>query len=165
MIETRRCVLVSLEKTDYEDIKKLYADESVRKYLGGTIDEESFSSKFSAMCNKDPYTLYWVIKNKHQNQFMGLISLDTHHDGVNKEVSYQILPMWWGCCYATEVVERIITYAFNELCLPRVVAETQSANKASCRMLEKVGMSLEQRVQRFGAEQSIYSIKNEIVCR
>lgn len=165
MIETRRCVLVSLDKTDYEDIKKLYTDESVRKYLGGTIGEESFNSKFLGMCIQEPHTLYWVIKNKHQNKFMGLISLDTHHDGISREVSYQLLPKWWGCGYATEVVERIIDYAFNDLSLPRVIAETQSANKASCRMLEKVGMRLEQKVQRFGAEQSIYSIKNEMVKR
>jgi len=39
------------------------------------------------------------------------------------------------------------------------VAETQSANKASCKLLEKLGMNLKQIVQRFGAEQSIYCIE------
>lgn len=163
MLETGRCILTGLEKTDYEDIKKLYTDESVRKYLGGTVDEETFDSKFTVMCKHDPDALYWVIKSKPQNRFIGLISLDTHHDGVSKEVSYQILPMWWGCGYATEALRRIIEYAFTELGLPRIVAETQSENKASCRLLERVGMSLEQSVYRFGAEQSIYSIRNDAV--
>lgn len=160
MLETDRCILLDLEPTDYEDIKKLYIDERVRKYLGGTVDEEGFRLKFSGMYNTGPDSLYWVIKQKQENQFIGLISLDIHHDGISKEVSYQILPLWWGCGYATEVVSKIVDYAFKELGLSRVVAETQSANIASCRLLERIGMELEQKVQRFGAEQSIYSIRN-----
>lgn len=52
----------------------------------------------------------------------------------------------------------IINYALNELNLSRVVAETQTANTSSCRLLERVGMEIEKISIRFGAEQAIYSI-------
>ena len=65
-----------------------------------------------------------------------------------------------GYGYGEEVIKRIINYAFEELKLTRIVAETQSANKASCKLLKKIGMKLEQSVERFGAEQYIFSISN-----
>jgi ribosomal-protein-alanine N-acetyltransferase len=67
-----------------------------------------------------------------------------------------------GNGYATEVIREIIHYAFNRLDLPKVVAETQIANKPSRSLLERVGMKLETTVRRYGAEQAIYSIERNI---
>lgn len=132
----------------------------VRRYLGGPVDERGFEAGFAAKLSSDTNQLYWIIRQASDNEFMGSVSLDLHHDGVNTEVSYQLLPKWWGRGYATEVVQRIVKYAFEDLGLAKVVAETQIANKASCRLLEKSGMQLEQTVERFGAEQAIFSIIN-----
>ena len=41
-----------------------------------------------------------------------------------------------------------------------MIAETQTANILSCKLLERVGMKLEQKIQRFGTEQTIYAIYN-----
>lgn len=111
------------------------------------------------MLNTSNKSYYWVVREKRTDDFIGLLSLGPHHDGVDLEVSYQLLPNWWGRGYATEVVQVIINYALNELNLPKVLAETQTANISSCKLLEKLGMELERKVNRFGAEQSIYSIK------
>ncbi|WP_413306207.1 GNAT family N-acetyltransferase [Bacillus sp. 1P10SD] len=92
--------------------------------------------------------------------FIGMVSLDPHHDGIYYEVSYQLLPNWWGVGYATEVVQVVINFALNELKQPKIIAETQIANIVSCRPLEKLGMKLEGTINRFGAEQAIYSIKS-----
>lgn len=64
-----------------------------------------------------------------------------------------------GYGYASEAISQILTYAFNELNLSKVIAETQTANLSSCRLLEKVGMKLEQTILRYGAEQAIYGIE------
>ena len=89
---------------------------------------------------------------------MGLVSLDPHHEGVHLEISYQFLPCWWGKGYATEVLQVIINFALDDLNLSKVVAETQTTNKSSCRLLERLGMELERTIIRFGAEQAIYAI-------
>ncbi|WP_238327973.1 GNAT family N-acetyltransferase [Paenibacillus gorillae] len=80
-------------------------------------------------------------------------------EGVNIEVSYEFLPDWWGNGYASEVIAMVLDYALNELHISKIIAETQTANIASCRLLEKVGMNLERTVQRYGAEQAIYAIE------
>jgi ribosomal-protein-alanine N-acetyltransferase len=161
-LETRRYRLDKLQESDYENIKSLYVSEEVRKYLGGTINEEEvFRAKFNEMLEeltKDSF--HWVVTNKNSGEFLGLITLDRYYDDINMEVSYQFLPEWWGNGYATEVIREIIQYAFNRLDLPKVVAETQIVNRLSCNLLERVGMKLEKTTQRYGAKQAIYSIEN-----
>ncbi|RXJ04422.1 N-acetyltransferase [Anaerobacillus alkaliphilus] len=159
MLETNRCVLSLIHKDDYEDVKKLYLDERVREYLGGTVTEERVKGSFTSIIEADDGSLYFVAREKATKQFIGTVSLDTHHDGVSTEVSYQLLPEWWGAGYATEVVKEVIQYGFTELQLPELVAETQAANEASCRLLERLGMTVKENVQRFGAEQVIYVVR------
>ena len=159
MLETLRCRLDALREEDYNAVKQLYTDEKVRQYLGGIVGEAAYKAKFSKMLEHDADSLYWVIQQRHNGEFIGLISLDLHHDNASREVSYQLLPCWWGYGYGTEAVGKIIEYAFTVLKLPKLVAETQKANTASCRMLEKLGMKLEDTVVRFGAEQNIYGMK------
>lgn len=165
MIETNRCRLFKLQDSDYNDLKKLYTNHQVRKYLGGATDDEFLlKNKFEEVLenSSDASANYWVIRLIANNEFIGLVTLDNYHDGQNIEVSYQFLPEWWGSGYATEVLTTIIDYSFEELGLLRLVAETQTANKASCRLLERVGMSLESNLYRFNAKQSLYSIERSI---
>ena len=153
MIQTARCVLRPLQPNDLELVVALYTSEEVRRFLGGPVSEEVARSSFSALLKSSEY--YWVVRTK-DNSAIGTVSLGTHHDGMDTEVSYQVLPQWWGRGYAAEVMEAILAYARLELKLPRVVAETQSANAASRRLLERLGMRLEGTVERFGSEQAIY---------
>lgn len=160
MLKTNRCKINNIKKEDYEDIKKLYFNKEVREFLGGIVDKQAYDHIFSQIITYDKNSFYWVVRYHVNDEFIGLVSLDRHHDGINTEVSYQFMPKWWGDGYGEEIIKRIINYAFEELKLTRIVAETQSANKASCKLLKKIGMKLEQSVERFGAEQYIFSISN-----
>lgn len=158
MFESERCLITIFQKSDNVNVKKLYMNSEVRKYLGGVREENSIKAGLEEILHPAADSYYWVVREKHSNDFIGLVSLDPHHDGECLEVSYQFLPKWWGKGFAKEVVQVIIDYALYELHLPKVVAETQTANTASCRLLEKLGMEMERTVSRFGAEQAIYSI-------
>ncbi|MDX5476316.1 MAG: GNAT family N-acetyltransferase [Bacillaceae bacterium] len=161
MFETERCYINTLREPDYIEVKELYENEEVRKYLGGIRSENSFKEVFEEMLNSaGEGSYYWIVRDKYSDKFVGLVSLDPHHEGVHLEISYQFLPNWWGKGYAKEVVTWIVNYALNELKQSKVLAETQTANKSSCILLEKIGMKLERKVNRFGAEQAIYSIES-----
>ncbi|MGL4731569.1 MAG: GNAT family N-acetyltransferase [Clostridium sp.] len=163
MIETNRCRIDLLKNSDYEKVKELYTNEKARKFLGGIVSTKNFNMSFHNMLTCDENSYYWVVRLKCNNEVIGLVSLDKHHDGFSTEVSYQFMPEYWGYGYAEEVIRKIIEYAFNSLIIKKIVAETQSANKASCKLLLKIGMSLEQIVSRFGAEQYIFSISKDSV--
>ena len=156
MFATERCFINALQKTDFTDVKRLFVNTEVRKFLGGIRDEESIQVLLEGALN---HPFCWVVREKHTRAFIGLVSFDLHHDGIYQEISYQLLPNWWRKGYGTEIVRIMINYALNELNLMKVVAETQTANQASCKLLERVGMELERTMIRFGAEQAFYSIK------
>lgn len=160
LFETERSYINTFQKSDFEDVKKLYVNQEVRKFLGGILQEDSIRVALNQMLQLSDESYYWVIREKLTADFIGLVSLDPHHDGNYLEISYQFLPNWWGAGYATEVVQEIINFAFKELNLSKVIAETQTANISSCKLLEKLKMELEKTIIRFGAEQAIYSIQS-----
>lgn len=159
LLKTERCLLIGLKPKDFDDIKKLYCNEEVRKFLGGIRKEEDFQAGFSKMLQSSSDTIYLTVKEKQSHKFVGLVSLDPHHDKESIELSYQFMPEWWGTGYAYEVLKELLDFAFFQLNLTKVVAETQSANVASCKLLKKFDMEVCETVSRFGTEQVIYSIE------
>jgi ribosomal-protein-alanine N-acetyltransferase len=157
MLMTKRCNLMLISEMDYDSIKLLYVNEDVRKYLGGTVDEVSFKIRFQMMLDS---AHYWTVNLKETDEFIGLVFLDTYHDRINTEIGYQFLPAFWGKGYAKEAVEKVIEYGINTLNLPTIVAETQTLNEPSCNLLKKVGMTFEKTLERFGEQQSMFSIQH-----
>ncbi|NOK61446.1 MAG: GNAT family N-acetyltransferase [Chloroflexi bacterium AL-W] len=156
-LETLRCILSAPEANDIEQIVKLYTDARVREFLGGPADADTIRTQFRIIIDTGTTKNLWVVRCKANRAFIGAVSLDPHHDGTDTEISYQLLPKWWGEGYAQEAVQAVINYALKDLTLSRVIAETQTANVASCRLLEHIGMHFERHVERFGAMQSIYT--------
>lgn len=159
--ETERCILEILKSDDVEEVKKLYINKEVRKYLGGIVDEETFKNRFVDMLDPKDKSIYWVIRKKGTKQFVGMISLDPYHNETETELSYQILPNWWGKGFGEEVARAVLHYGFSEMKQNSIVAETQLKNKASCRLLERLGMKEENRIERFGELQAIYRIDKD----
>ena len=59
------------------------------------------------------------------------------------ELAWWIDKPYWGKGYATETALGLVKYAFEIKGLPRVVAIAYLPNKASIRVMEKIGMRYE----------------------
>jgi len=97
-----------------------------------------------------------VVRLTGEGQFEGLLSLGPHHDGKDQEVSYQLLPEFWRRGLASESLRALMVEARERFGLDRVIAETQTANTRSIRLLESLGFQRERILVRFDAEQAIY---------
>lgn len=91
---------------------------------------EVYNSIFEEMLGAGKNFLYLVARHKDTRDFIDLVSLDPHHDGVYKELS-----------------------------IKKIVSETQVANKASCSFLNKLGMKVIDKVTRFNPEQYIFLLE------
>lgn len=158
MLKTERCHLYHFKKEHIEDVERLYTDKHVRKYLGGVRPKEDIHRSLQKLTDPSTNDLYWTVYDFRSNQFIGFVSITPHHNGDDLEISYQFSPNIWGRGYATEVIHQLINFGFSTLQITKLVAETQTANIASCKLLEKVGMHVEHVVTRFGNEQAIYAI-------
>ena len=157
MIETTRCKLTTLQSCDRDLVIKLYTNVEVRRFLGGVIDKQSIRLRFLQMLEPGTETQHWVIRVKNNNSSIGIVSLGKHHNNIDTEISYQLMPEWWRKGYGTEATKAVVTYGLTVLNLPRVIAETQIDSIASCRLLESIGMRLERTVERFEAKQGIFT--------
>ena len=158
-LETARCALRPLSAGDRSGVIELYGDAEVRRYLGGPVSADEAARRFeSALASQTPI---WAITQKPGGDFIGLVSLDRLHGRQEFEISYQLSPRMWGGGYATEVTKRVLDHALEDLKLPCILAETQAANAASRRVLERAGMQLSAMVERFGVEQAVYSISSK----
>jgi [ribosomal protein S5]-alanine N-acetyltransferase len=64
-LETQRCSLIRLNDNDYEDLKMIYINENVRKYLGEAIPEEHTYNKFlNTLQRSDQGAHYWTVRLK-----------------------------------------------------------------------------------------------------
>lgn len=77
-----------------------------------------------------------------------LRSLGGHDTGVPQaDIGYEIDPDYWGIGIATEAAEAIVAFGFSSLGVHRIWAQCIAENRASARVLEKVGMRLEGRLR------------------
>ena len=157
MLETARCVLTPPVAGDLKSVQTLYGNEKVRAFLGGVRSSEEVERAFTKMLSAPGHR--WAIRRREDHAFVGMVSLDPHHDGEATEISFQLLPEFWGSGFAAETVGEVIRHAFDEVGLGQLFAETQAANTASRRLLVRLGMKEWKRVERFGAEQVIYTLE------
>lgn len=153
---TERCVLSHLCENDIPEAIRLLTEPQVREYLGGTVPADVAVHRIKGWINA-PDSIHYAVRNKETNSMMGIIDISPHHSRIDKEISYQFLPEYWGKGYAYEVLTWLLAHCKNDLHVETVVSETQSANARSCRLLKRLGYEEKERLIRFGAEQILYS--------
>jgi len=153
-----RIQLSPLSKKDIAPLASLFSDTEAYRFLGGPSSPEAATLKAAEWVDTASQKTIWSINPSDHSEFLGFISLTPHHDGIDTVFSYALLPKLWGNGYATDAMQLALQYAFKDLQLEKVIAETQEKNLTSTRLLERVHMSPEKHLIRFGERQVVYSI-------
>ncbi|HEY7419831.1 MAG TPA: GNAT family N-acetyltransferase [Ktedonobacteraceae bacterium] len=98
---------------------------------------------FIEATEKDPAGHVWdgIIIHKADQIAIGGIGFHGPPDEAGRvEIGYNIIPAYEGQGYATEMVRRVIDWAFQTLGIQVITAECLDDNIGSIRVLEKVGM-------------------------
>ncbi len=85
----------------------------------------------------------WAAFLKNEMQFVGWAGLAYLPEFDEIDLGYRFLPEYWGLGIATEASRAILNYGFDSLKLRRIVAIAIKENKASIRVMEKVGMEFD----------------------
>lgn len=157
MLITDRLTLRRIVKEDYKELVKLHTCPIVREHLGGELSYEIACNR-ALLTVESPPELYWGIIGKDK-QFKGTIQLDKHHDSDRMEVSYLLFSDTWGNGYAKESLETIINYSETELEYDEILAETQTKNIRSVKLLRRVGFIEFRKLERFGETQSLFKYR------
>ena len=120
--------------------KKIF--DHVRDLFPQPYSEKDAEEFIGSCLRENPPTTFAI---EYRQKLAGVISLTVQNDVYRKsaELGYWIGELFWNKGIATDAVNHIVAYAFNDLDLIRVYAGVFEYNKASCKVLKKCGFELE----------------------
>lgn len=162
-LETQRLVFRDWTASDLEPFQLLCADPNVMEFVGdGTPWSRERSEQFVARACEMSRThgfCQWPIIFKPCSTLIGFCGFVPASDGA--EIGWRLAKERWGQGIATEAARAVLRHGFETLEFKRIIATVQSANRASIRVVDKLGMQAESTFHRSGREVILYSIHRE----
>lgn len=148
--ETERLVLRQFKKTDLEPFLVYRNDPQVYRYQGWKVPyERSLAEEFVefqrlADPTREGEWFQTALELKATHTLIGDVGYFPRK-GYNGQayLGYTLARPFWGQGYAREAVSRIIEYLMDELKLHRIVADCDTDNTSSIRLLEWLGFRRE----------------------
>jgi len=144
ILETERLILRTWSLDDAETLFKFYSNPKLYRFTGADpfTDVETtrrYMEEYFINYHKERGFGVWAVIEKASGKLVGSCGLDYFDDRPELGLGYWFDPEYWGRGYATEAARACVEYAFYTMNVPELASMTDSRNKASQRVLEKVG--------------------------
>ena len=156
--ETDRLILRELHVHDAQSFYELNLDPEVMKYTGDhafdSVDEaQNFLSNY-AEYQKNNFGR-WAVIQKESKQFIGWCGLKKNEQNLI-DIGFRFFKQEWGKGYATEAAKATLDHGFHILNINEIIGRAATANKASIRVLEKIGMQFWKQGDCLGIDDAAY---------
>lgn len=148
--ETDRLILRDWNEDDLLLFQKMNANHDVRKYFPSLLSYRRSELDMRKMDNiiRDYGIGLFAVEEKDSHQWIGFIGLNYIPENSDYpfkelplyEIGWRLLPQYWGQGMATEGAKAVLELAKKHN-IQVVYSFTAEANKASQRVMEKIGMS------------------------
>ena len=146
-VETERLVLRAFELTDLESTHEYASDKENTEYMmflpNDTKGEtEQFLKRVVAEWQKNSSQcceFAIILDGRH----IGAVSLSLSEDAYECELGWIISKDYQNRGYATEAAKAALDIAISRLNVKKIVAFCDYRNVPSCRVMQKIGLSLE----------------------
>ncbi|HSS49652.1 MAG TPA: GNAT family N-acetyltransferase [Thermoanaerobaculia bacterium] len=166
-LETKRLRLRAFRKSDYEDYAALNADPEVLRHLGGGPEPWDRSRAWRHMAFLMGHWQLggagmWAVEIRETGDFAGMAGFAAPEGWPGFELAGSLVRRFWGRGYATEAGRAALDYAFTVLEKDHVISLIYPENRASIRAAERIGETLEGRIQHLGREMLVYGLDREV---
>ena len=103
----------------------------------------------------------WTLWRGDEEGPIGFCGVRFIEDSPEIELLYGLAPAHWGQGLATEASRGVLAYGFQTLGLERILARADEANRASIRVMQRLGMSFEREEERDGKVTVTYALSRE----
>jgi len=165
-IETPRLVLRDLVDGDGPSVHAYASDAATVRLLDWGPNTAEDTTRFLSMARASskaaPRTAYHLaIVLSATQRLIGGCRIEVRSDASrNGDIGYVLARDVWGQGFATEAGHALVAFGFQSLALHRIWATCDVENRASARILEKIGMQqeglLRQNVRRRGEWRDSY---------
>lgn len=145
---TPRLVLREFREEDAEAYFAIIMDAENRRYEYEALSQAEISQRFSQILSDrmaTPKTHYrFAICVSPDDSLRGWIALTLVNPSIHEyEIGWSLQYADWGKGYATEAAREVLALAFKRLKAHRATAFSHPDNRASLRVMEKLGMHSE----------------------
>lgn len=148
-LETPRLTLAPLSERQADRMHALWTSPGVRRFL---FDGDTIPLRKTRELLRENQRLFqrrglgiWGAQRKGTGELIGFAGFWHFRDPPQLEFLFGVRDDCRGRGYATEAGRTVIGHAFGRLGMDEIAASTDVGNQASCRALEKLGMTLEDR--------------------
>jgi RimJ/RimL family protein N-acetyltransferase len=146
-LRTERLVLRRWRESDLEPWAAMNADPEVREHLGGVMTREQSDASVAAFeSDFDERGFgWWAVEVGATGEFIGFAGLDQVEEDMpftGVEIGWRLSRSSWGRGYATEAARATLTFGFETLKLPEILAITTLGNVRSQAVMRRIGMTL-----------------------
>lgn len=163
-LETAHFTIRQWKPEDAEELWTIMSDHRVHQYTGDTPWNLERATKYiQLMLEKDFRTLevfHGACVFKRNLEIIGFTGLNPYLP-KQPELEWQFGVPYWGKGYATEIGKAVIEAAFASTKIERIYGIVNPQNKASMRVMEKIGMTCLGLKDFRGEQDMFYQISNE----
>lgn len=152
IVETNRLVVRLFRLSDADAMNRIFGDPEVMRF-GSGVQTSEWVCDWLCHCLKNYRQKLdigpWAVIEKNSEEVIGYCGLFYFSNVCGQpetEIGYRLARPYWGRGYATEAARAVLNYAFNVLCLPRLVSIIDPCDVRSIRVAEKLGMHYEKDV-------------------
>jgi [ribosomal protein S5]-alanine N-acetyltransferase len=150
VLETDRLLFRLHEPRDREAYCAMEQDPDVRRYVGGSPrPREAAEARFQGALQPLPHRLrLWATVLKATGDYIGRCGVYPHVEAEQAipgegVLAFYLARPYWGQGFATEAGSAFVRFGFGELGLRKIVTTVDARNRASLRVLEKLGFALD----------------------
>jgi ribosomal-protein-alanine N-acetyltransferase len=160
-LETARLALRPLAPTDRARLRAIFRDPYVRRYLWDSVlvswaEVDAVIAASEASFRARGIGIWGVAERQAQDLTIGFAGARPMKSG-ELELIYGFLPKYWGRGFATEVARAVLARGFDAG-EERMWAGTDLENKASARVMQRLGMRFDRHERVGGLPQVYYAI-------
>ncbi|WP_293786707.1 GNAT family N-acetyltransferase [uncultured Pedobacter sp.] len=146
-ILTDRLILNELETHDHLFILELINSAGWLEFIGDrnirtAEDALAYVEKIIA----SPFTKYWKVKLKANDQSAGIITLIKRDDLEHYDIGFAFLPAYTGAGYAFEAINAVLDSLPETILTDKILAITKGENMRSVKLLQKLKFTFERQV-------------------
>ncbi|HLW82684.1 MAG TPA: GNAT family N-acetyltransferase [Candidatus Acidoferrales bacterium] len=162
-LETERLWLSPWSDADLENARPIFTDPDVMRYINGGLplmDDEirKFIARQQNYFRSRGFCL-WKLLLKAEGRFIGFCGLQPLElDGASEiEIGWRLVKEQWGRGLATEAAAEALRDIVSRARLSRFIAIAMPENRASLRVMKKLGMKFERATHKGGFDVVVYA--------
>lgn len=141
---------------------KITTNPEVMKYIGmgglwGVPQATEVVTKRIKQGSERGYCM-WAVELIETGALIGHCGVQWLGDTGEIEIGWMLDRPHWGKGLATEAAKAVLAYAMGDLGFKRIVAITHAENRASSKIMEKIGMHYEKTIEWKGLEGILFYV-------